>query len=178
MGGDGDPAQIEPVRIPTGLDREVRFRKAVRVVGAGVVEQVEFILTQVEQLAMTSKLHLLGLTKEQFEANAEANKSTSKKGREVGIIRKGVYSKNVDNDSDIYTLGSIVGVSVNTKMDPETAYQVTKTFWDGAKKNVKSHPWLATMSMDYGVRDNGMKLHPGAARYYKEKGVAIPEGSL
>ena len=133
---------------------------------------------QVEQIAMTSKLHLLGLTKEQFEANLEAKKSTSKQGREVGIIPKGVYGKNVDNKSDIYTLGSIVGVSVNTKMDPETAYQLTKNFWEGAKKNVKSHPWLATMSMDYGVRDNGMKLHPGAARYYKEKGVEIPEGSL
>ena len=133
---------------------------------------------QVEQLAMTSKLHLLGLTKEEYDSNPKAIESTTKQGREIGIIPKGVYGKNVDNDSDIYTLGSIVGVSVNTKMDPETAYQLTKYFWEGAKKNVKSHPWLENLSMEYGVRDNGMKLHPGAARYYKEMGVTIPKGSL
>jgi TRAP transporter TAXI family solute receptor len=133
---------------------------------------------QVEQLSMTSKIHLLGLTKEEYDSNPKAIKATTKSGREIGIIPKGVYGKNVDNKSDIYTLGSIVGVSVNKKMDPETAYQVTKNFWEGTKKNVKSHPWLEFMSMEYGVRDNGMKLHPGAARYYKEKGVAIPEGSL
>lgn len=133
---------------------------------------------QVQQLAMTSKIHLLGLTKEQYEANQKAIEATSKKGREIGIIPKGIYGKNVDNTSEVYTLGSIVGVSVNKKMDPETAYQLTKNFWEGAKKNVKSHPWLEHLTMEYGVRDNGMKLHPGAAKYYKEKGVAVPAGSL
>jgi hypothetical protein len=133
---------------------------------------------QVEQLAMTSKLHLLGLTKEQMDSNPKAIKATTKKGREVGIIPTGVYGKNVDNKSDIYTLGSIVGVAVNKNMDPEIAYQITKTFWDNAKENVKSHPWLESVTMEYGVRDNGMKLHPGAVKYYKEKGVAIPAGSM
>lgn len=133
---------------------------------------------QVEQLALTTKLHLLGLTKEQFEANPKAKKVTSKPGREIGIIPKGIYGKNVDNQGDVYTLGSMVGVSVNKSMDEATAYKLVKVFWEQAKKNTDTHPWLKAMTMEYGVKAAGMKLHPGAARYYKEQGVNIPAGSL
>lgn len=132
---------------------------------------------QVEQLALTSKLHLLGLTKKQYESNPAAIKATSKPGREVGIIKVGVYGKGVDNQTDVYTLGSIVGVSVNKKMDNDTAYKLTKLFWEQAKKNVKTHPWLKHLSMEYAVHNAGMLLHPGALKYYEEQGIKVPAGS-
>jgi TRAP transporter TAXI family solute receptor len=132
---------------------------------------------QVEQLALTTKLHLLGLTKKEYQANPAAIKATTKVGREVGIIPAGIYGKGVDNKGDIYTMGSVVGVAVNQKMDNDTAYQLTKLFWEQAKKNIKTHPWLRHLSMNYAVRKGGMKLHPGAAKYYKEVGVKIPAGS-
>jgi len=37
---------------------------------------------------------------------------------------------------------------------------------------------LKNLSKQYAVQDGGMKLHPGAARYYKEQGVNIPAGSM
>jgi len=132
---------------------------------------------QVEQLALTSKLHLLGLTEKEYQANPAAIKTTTKTGREVGIIPVGIYGKGVDNKQVIYTLGSIVGVSVNKKMDNDTAYKLTKLFWEQAKKNIKTHPWLKHLSMEYAVRSGGMQLHPGAAKYYKEQGIKIPKGS-
>jgi hypothetical protein len=132
---------------------------------------------QVEQLALTSKLHLLGLTKKEYEANPAAIKVTTKVGRELGIIPVGVYGKGVDNKEDVYTLGGVVGVSVNKKMEDDTAYNLVKLFWEQAKKNSKTHPWLKHLSMSYAVRKGGMKLHPGAAKYYKEQGIKIPEGS-
>ena len=48
---------------------------------------------QIEQLALTSKLYLLGLTKAEFDANKKAYAVTHKPGREVGIIPKGIYGK-------------------------------------------------------------------------------------
>jgi TRAP transporter TAXI family solute receptor len=132
---------------------------------------------QVEQLSLTSKLHILGLTKEAFEANEGALKATSKPGREVGIISDGTYGEGVDNKGDIYTLGSIVGVSVNKSMEKDIAYKLTKLFWEEAKKNSETHPWLKNLSKEYAVQNGGMKLHPGAAKYYAEQGVSIPEGS-
>ena len=133
---------------------------------------------QVKQLALTSKLHLLGLTKAELESNQAAIKATSKPGREVGIISAGTYGDGVDNKGDVYTLGSVVGVSVNTSMDPDTAYKLTKLFWEETKKNTGTHPWLKNLSKEYAVQNGGMKLHPGAAKYYKEQGVAIPAGSM
>ena len=133
---------------------------------------------QVEQLALTSKLYLLGLTKAEFDANKKAYAVTHKPGREVGIIPAGIYGKNVLNKEDVYCLASVVGVSVNKSMDDETVYLITKTFWERAKKAVKTHPWLKYVTMEYGVQDAGMKLHPGAMKYYKEMGVTIPAGSM
>ena len=86
--------------------------------------------------------------------------------------------KNVLNKEDVYCLGSVVGVSVNKSMDDETVHLITKTFWEGAKKAVDTHPWLKYVTMEYGVHDAGMKLHPGAMKYYKEMGVSIPAGSM
>jgi TRAP transporter TAXI family solute receptor len=133
---------------------------------------------QVEQLALTSRLHLLGLSKTEYESNKGAITATTKPGREVGIIPVGTYGAGVDNKTDVYTLGSVVGVSVNKSMDADLAYQLTKLFWEEAEKNAKTHPWLANLSKKYAVQNGGMKLHPGAARYYKEQGIPIPEGSL
>ncbi|MFC1580127.1 TAXI family TRAP transporter solute-binding subunit [Thermodesulfobacteriota bacterium] len=133
---------------------------------------------QVEQLALTSKLHILGLTKEEYESNKRAIATTKKPGREVGIIPAGIYGDGVDNKVDVYTLGSVVGVSVNKSMDPDMAYKITKLFWEEAKKNSDTHPWLKSLSKKYAVQNGGMQLHPGAAKYYKEQGVTIPKGSL
>jgi TRAP transporter TAXI family solute receptor len=132
---------------------------------------------QVEQLSLTNKLHLLGLTKAEYDANPAAIKVTTKTGREVGIIPAGIYGKGVDNTTDVYTLGSIVGVCVNQKMDEATAYEIVKLFWEQSKKNTKTHPWLKHLTMQYAVRAGGMQLHPGAAKYYKEQGIKIPAGS-
>lgn len=132
---------------------------------------------QVEQLALTSKLHLLGLTKAQYEANPAAIKACTKPGREVGIIPVGIYGDGVDNKTDVYTLGSVVGVSVNKDMDNDTAYKLTRLFWEQAKKNSDTHPWLKRLTMQYAVQNGGVQLHPGAAKYYKEQGIKIPAGS-
>jgi len=132
---------------------------------------------QVEQLALTSNLHLLGLTKKEYESNKAAIEATTKPGREVGIIPVGIYGKGVDNKEDVYTLGSVVGVSVNKDMDNDTAYTLTKLFWEQAKKNSETHPWLKRLSMKYAVQNGGRQLHPGAAKYYKEEGIKIPAGS-
>jgi len=132
---------------------------------------------QVEQLALTSKLYFLGLNKEQFEANEKAVAMTKALGRGLGIIPKGIYGKNVINTEDIYALQSVVGVVVNKSMSDDTAYLISKKFWEGVKKNVKDYPWLRFVTLEYAVQEGGMKLHPGVARYYREIGLNIPPGA-
>jgi TRAP transporter TAXI family solute receptor len=132
---------------------------------------------QVEQLALTSKLRLLGLSKEEFAANKAAQDYTMIQGEELGIIPVGVYGSGVVNTEDVYTLGAAVGVAARGDLDEELVYRITKTFWERAKVAVKDNPWMKDITMEYAVADGGMKLHPGALRFYEEAGVAVPAGS-
>lgn len=133
---------------------------------------------QLDQLVQTSKLRLLGYTKEGFEADQAAIDFTQVQGEELGIIPAGVYGANVENTGDVYTLGAVVGVAVRADMDEELVYRITKAYWEAAAKSLDTHPWLKSVTMDYAVQDGGMKLHPGALRFYKEAGVSIPEASM
>lgn len=132
---------------------------------------------QLEQLTQTSKLRLLGFTKEEFEANQEAIDFTNVQGEELGIIPAGVYGDSLVNTGDIYTLGAVVGVDVRADLPDDLVYKITKAYWEAAKASIATHPWLASVTLDYAVQDGGMKLHPGALRYYEEVGVTIPDGS-
>lgn len=132
---------------------------------------------QVEQLALTSKLRILGLTKEEFEANKEAQEYTEIRGEEIGIIPAGIYGSGVVNTEDVYTLGAAVGVTARADLDEDLVYRITKTYWEQAKLAVNDNPWMKDITLEYAVADGGMQLHPGALRYYEEIGVEIPEGS-
>ncbi len=132
---------------------------------------------QVEQLALTSKLRLLGFDKEEYEANKAAQDYTAIQGEELGIIPVGIYGQGVVNVKDVYTLGAVVGVAARADLDEDTVYRITKAFWEEAEKAQKDNPWMKGITLDYAVQDGGLKLHPGALRYYKEIGVKVPEGS-
>jgi len=132
---------------------------------------------QLEQLALTSKLRLLGLTKEEFEANKEAQDFTKIQGEELGIIPAGIYGDGVVNTENVYTLGAAVGVAARADLDDDLVYRITKAFWEQREKAVKDNPWMKDITLEYAVADGGLKLHPGALRYYEEIGVDVPEGS-
>ncbi len=132
---------------------------------------------QVEQLALTSKLRLLGFSKDEFEANKAAQDFTKIEGEELGIIPAGIYGDGVVNTEDVYTLGAAVGVAARADLDADLVYRITKAYWEQAAKAAKDNPWLKEITVDYAVAEGGLKLHPGALRYYDEIGVKVPEGS-
>jgi len=77
-------------------------------------------------------------------------------------------------DYPVTTTSLPVVAYATTAMDDETAYQLTKAYWEQKEKMAQSNAWwggvsTAMLSNIYG------KLHPGALRYYQEKGVVIPE---
>ncbi|TRW99617.1 TAXI family TRAP transporter solute-binding subunit [Paracoccus sp. M683] len=70
----------------------------------------------------------------------------------------------------IVTTGLPVVAFTTTAMDEETAYQLTKDFWETREKLAETAAWWAGVSPDQ-VAGIGT-LHPGAKRYYDEAGVA------
>lgn len=130
---------------------------------------------QVEQLAATNDVRIIGLTKQQVEsASEETIALTTKPGRALDLIKVGDYSDGVKNDVDIYTIGSIVGVVARADLSEEAVYVMTKTFWDNLEATYATAPYMRKVVLADALSAANMKLHPGALKYYDEIGLEIP----
>ena len=77
-------------------------------------------------------------------------------------------------DEPVTTTSLPVIAYATTEMDEETAYQLTKAFWGQKEKMARSNAWWGGVSPE--MLDNIYgKLHPGALRYYQEKGITVPD---
>ncbi|MCV2887245.1 TAXI family TRAP transporter solute-binding subunit [Ruegeria aquimaris] len=85
------------------------------------------------------------------------------------VIPAGTYA---GQDQDITTTSLPVVAYTTTKMEDETAYQLTKTFWESKAAMAESAAWWGGVDAAMMGNITG-KLHPGAVRYYQEAGVAL-----
>ena len=60
-----------------------------------------------------------------------------------------------------------------TAMDEDTAYLLTKTFWESKAEMAGVAPWWDGVNVDM-LNQDGLAFHPGAVRYYDEQGIALP----
>lgn len=87
------------------------------------------------------------------------------------VIPKGTYP---GVDSDVVTTSLPVVAYTLADMDDNTAYQLTKTFWESKAQMAKSNAWWIGVTPDMLAVMSG-KLHPGALRYYTEAKIAVPD---
>jgi len=84
------------------------------------------------------------------------------------VIPAGTYA---GQEQDVTTTSLPVAAFTTTKMDDETAYQLTKTYWENKAKMADTSPWWANVTPEL-MRNITTELHPGALRYYDEAGIA------
>lgn len=90
------------------------------------------------------------------------------------VIPAGTYAGQAQ---DIVTTSLPVVAYTTTKMDDETAYQLTKTYWENKAAMAEGAAWWG--GVDQGLMGNITgKIHPGALRYYKEAGIALTEDQM
>jgi TRAP transporter TAXI family solute receptor len=116
------------------------------------------------EAAAGTEIRLLSMSDEQVE----------KTKRTKLIIPAGTYP---GIDQNVVTTSLSVGAYTTTAMDDETAYHITKTFWNQKAAMGKIYPWWNAVTPE-GLKTLGAKLHPGAVKYYREAGVFIPENLL
>lgn len=75
-------------------------------------------------------------------------------------------------DRPVQTVGLPVGLYTTAQMSDDVAYFVTKTFWEGKARLAERSPWWNGVDPAM-VRLLGAEVHPGALRYYREKGIAV-----
>jgi TRAP transporter TAXI family solute receptor len=89
-------------------------------------------------------------------------------------IPKGLY-KGIDEDTPVAAATNLLITS--EKLDENLAYQITKLLLEHTADLVAVHKAASEMSLKNAVIGSPIPFHPGALRYYKEKGIKVPTAS-
>ncbi|WP_102110054.1 TAXI family TRAP transporter solute-binding subunit [Oceaniglobus roseus] len=92
-------------------------------------------------------------------------------GRTRVVIPAGTYA---GQEGDVTTTSLPVVAYATTKMDDDTAYELTKTFWEQKSMMSGMSPWWNAVSPEM-LSEVKTKIHPGAQRYYEEAGIALTD---
>lgn len=90
-------------------------------------------------------------------------------------VPSGTYTGQANGDEQLITVATSMMMAAHADMDDDTAYSLTKAYWENleAMKNANA----LMRSIDESDPFGGMNapLHPGAAKYYEEIGIEIPD---
>jgi uncharacterized protein len=118
------------------------------------------------ELALGSDLKFIALGEKQM------NEIVEKYGLEPDLVVKKGEFKGVDKD--VPSVGYPTGVIANKDLSADAAYTITKAICENPDALAKAHASLKGFdpSKAYKASKNGnVPLHPGAERYYREKGL-------
>ncbi len=91
-------------------------------------------------------------------------------GLGTGTIPAGTYPKAANGNEPVVSATMGTTITVNSKMSNDLAYTITKALNDNVDRVRKIHGSLADYDPAKGYLYLGVALHPGAERYYREKG--------
>ena len=90
------------------------------------------------------------------------------------VIPAGTYA---GQTSDIITTSLPVVAYTTTEMDENTAYELTRTYWEQKANMGKDSAWWNAVSQALMVNIKG-KIHPGAVKYYQEAGFTLSANQM
>lgn len=97
---------------------------------------------------------------------------------DLGVIKshipKGTYKGQVNNDQDIITWQTVMMMMAKKSLSDDVAYMLTKNYMESRKSLAAGNAMLKELPGDNPLGGVIAPLHPGAAKYYKEAGIAIP----
>ncbi len=72
---------------------------------------------------------------------------------------------------DVVTAATGNALVTSSDVDEDTVYKMTKAFWENLDAMAAAHATARQIKLDPSVTKSAAPLHPGAAKYYKEKGL-------
>lgn len=84
------------------------------------------------------------------------------------VIPGGMYK---GSDKDVKTFGPRATLMTSAKLSDDVAYNVTKAVFENLDEFKKLHPALSTLTPESMLEGNSVPYHPGAIKYFKEKGL-------
>jgi hypothetical protein len=117
--------------------------------------------------ALRDKLVILGFSEEQLQ---QINS-------EYDLWKRFVIPANTyeSQSKAVNTIAQPNFLAVRSDIDADTVYLITKTIYANLSFLNNVHKATKIMALNKALNDLPIPLHPGAARYYKEVGITIPE---
>lgn len=126
----------------------------------GFVTAGSYPAPNVIEAAASTGVRVLSLTDAQVEET----------GRTRLVIPAGTYA---GQDADVVTTSLPVVAFATEAMDEDTAYALTKAYWENKDALGGSAAWWGGVTPEM-IGNVVTEVHPGAARYYEEIGVSLP----
>lgn len=120
----------------------------------------------ITEMALSRPIRILSLPK---DAQAPGDL-----GMVNASVPKGTYKGQVNSDQDVLTWQTVMMVMAKKDLSDDAAYRLTKTYVESRKELAAGNAMLKELPTDNPFTGVIAPLHPGAAKYYKEAGIAIP----
>jgi TRAP transporter TAXI family solute receptor len=126
------------------------------------------------ELSLQREIRIIGLPSDVVDSQP-LNDFVDTAALTVVDIPAGTYSGQANADEDLKTIATTMTMTVNKSMTDDNAYAVTKAYWENLDEMKAQNALLRTIDESKPFLNLNVPLHPGAARYYQEQGIEIPE---
>jgi TRAP transporter TAXI family solute receptor len=87
------------------------------------------------------------------------------------VVPKGTYN---GLDSDVQTVAVMAIIAARPDVPDDVIYAILKTMFDNLDEFRGAHARVANLSLEKALDGMSIPLHPGAVKFYQEKGLKIP----
>jgi TRAP transporter TAXI family solute receptor len=88
---------------------------------------------------------------------------------------KTAYGEGFDVTGTVYNWAFPMMLVARADMPEDVAYTLVKELWDNIEEVKKNNTQLKDLSLDKALEKVSAEIHPGALRYFREKGLALPK---
>lgn len=138
-----------------------------------MVRPAEIGSSKIEQFGLSGEFRVLSIPTD--VVGSEAMQALfGRPGRGMLQFDGGVYKGQL-TDGEITALGFTQFVGTHSGVDEDVVYNATKAFWENLDEVHTTAFFLKEVTPETAFTSVNVPLHPGAAKYYDEAGIAIPD---
>lgn len=138
-----------------------------------MVRPAEIGSANIERFGLNGEFRILSIPSD-LAASEDMQALFGRPGRGVLEFDGDMYKGQLTEGS-ITALGFTQFIGTHADVSDDVVYEATKAFWDNLDSVHATAIFLQAVTLESAFTAVNVPLHPGAARYYEEAGVSIPE---
>lgn len=138
-----------------------------------MVRPAEVGSSNIERFGLSGEFRVLSIPAS-VVANEEMQALFGRPGRGMLEFEGDIYKGQL-TAGKITALGFTQFVGTHADVDDDVVYAATKSFWENLDEVHATAFFLKAVTPETAFTSVNVPLHPGAARYYEEAGITIPE---